>query len=91
VARPGGQRGNREGRAVQADRDLDVQRAQPRSGVVGGDEAAGRRRADPDPGRVKLDGNVEARPPGDEAHGDEQRDQAAARDQEQLLPAEPDT
>ena len=76
---------------LEADRDLDVQRAQPRPGAVGGDEAAGRGRPDADPRRVKLDGDVEARPPGDEAHRDEQRDQAAGRDEEQLLPAEPDT
>ena len=89
VAGPGGQRGNGEGRAVQADRDFDVQRAQPRPGTVGGDESARRGRADADPGRVKLDGGAEARPRGDEAHRDEQRDQAAGRDEEQLLPAEP--
>ena len=88
VAGAGAERRDRERRVALADRDLDGQRAQPRPGPVGGDNASRGRRPDADPRRVKLDGDVKARPPDHEADRDEQRDEAARRHEEQLLPAE---
>ena len=90
VRRAAGQGRQLEGGAAAADRHLDGQGAQPRLGPVGRDEPSRRGRADADPRRVELDGDVEAGLADDEADRDEQREHAAGGDEEQLRPAEPD-